>query len=331
MLHPVLLYHSISNSNQSKYAHNVTPQNFIKQINFLSFFFEFCFVDDLYIKTSRPKLALTFDDAYKNLNDIALPFLHSLSIPATIFWCPGISSKPFWRDMIRVILSSEQATQHFISYFNLQFPETPITPTNLYSVTKSAGVNSLSVEEIARDTIHRFSLSVESHTMDSLEISQVASKYKNIKIGNHSLSHHNLCSLTDEQLFHDIDISQSQLHDIFPQSKLSNYYSIPFGGSDSFNHNIINYLRDADFAGCLLSRSRLQIAKTKCDVSLNQVITRPKHFVLIERIMPSDTGLFGLLSILFKSLIRSVYYIFRSQLFIFSDKIRSLRNEKYVY
>ena len=180
--------------------------------------------------------------------------------------------------MIRLILSSEQATQHFISTFHLQFPEIAITPTNLYSVTKSPVVNSLLVEELAKTTIQRFSLSVESYTMNSYEISQVALKYKNIMIGNHSLSHYNLCSLTDDQLINDIDISQSNLHQFLPYSKVSNYFSIPFGGSDSFNHNIINYLHDVNYAGCLLSRSRLQIGNTKCDVSSNRLITKIKYF-----------------------------------------------------
>jgi len=51
---------------------------------------------------TRPRLAITFDDGWKDTAEIAFPLLHKYSIPATVFVCPGLAGKsfPFWPERV---------------------------------------------------------------------------------------------------------------------------------------------------------------------------------------------------------------------------------------
>lgn len=49
----------------------------------------------------RPHAAITFDDAYRGVIDVALPVLHRRGIPATIFVAPGLlGDRSLWWDLL---------------------------------------------------------------------------------------------------------------------------------------------------------------------------------------------------------------------------------------
>ena len=84
----VLCYHSISSDNSLV---DVTREQFISHLEYLEKKFEFITLEDVtgYIKgdkiISRPSVAITFDDGYKDLVDIVLPILETRNIPAAVF------------------------------------------------------------------------------------------------------------------------------------------------------------------------------------------------------------------------------------------------------
>jgi len=303
----ILLYHSVSDDPCGKYAHNVSSSNFIQHINFLSHFFEFCHVDDLHNKSNKPRLALTFDDAYMNLFDTALPYLNSRSIPATIYWSPGISPDPFWRDIIREILTSAPATNYFVRLLNEHFLDVDFTPKSVYSLSKSEHVNSLIVHKLAHKTLNYFNLTVRAHTMSQSDIKRALSQYNNLHVGNHSFNHYNLTTLDEDQLSSDVARSHQLLTLISPDKTRSDYFSIPFGGSESFNIKVIQALSAKNYRGCLLSRGRLHLKNYRFSSASNSS-QFPFGFLLIERIMPSDTGISGLTKTISTAFIRSIYY-----------------------
>lgn len=53
-------------------------------------------------KSSRPRVAITFDDGWKDTAEIASPLLNKYDIPAAVFVCPGLagSGLPFWPEQI---------------------------------------------------------------------------------------------------------------------------------------------------------------------------------------------------------------------------------------
>lgn len=84
----VLAYHSISDDSTIVDIH---PSEFKKQIDILRASCEFISPDDVieYIqnekKFSKPAVALTFDDGYKDLMTYVMPYLSQYSIPASVF------------------------------------------------------------------------------------------------------------------------------------------------------------------------------------------------------------------------------------------------------
>lgn len=94
----ILQYHHVSNNTPP--STSISPQKFIEHLNFLATH-QYQVVD---LNTSIDKLrqgntlpekaiAITFDDGYLNLMDVALPELFKRGLPATIFVNPGLLSQ----------------------------------------------------------------------------------------------------------------------------------------------------------------------------------------------------------------------------------------------
>lgn len=53
------------------------------------------------VESSRPSVAITFDDAYRGALDLGIPELLSRGLPATVFVSPGLLGAPgFWWDLL---------------------------------------------------------------------------------------------------------------------------------------------------------------------------------------------------------------------------------------
>ena len=86
----ILYYHGVCDSE---------TESFRKQIKYIA---EYCDVVNLNLITdipinNKPKIAITFDDAFENLQTNALPVLRKYNLPATIFVPAGnLGEKPRW-------------------------------------------------------------------------------------------------------------------------------------------------------------------------------------------------------------------------------------------
>jgi peptidoglycan/xylan/chitin deacetylase (PgdA/CDA1 family) len=58
-------------------------------------------------KSPRPRLAITFDDGWRDNCSNALPIAESFGLPFTVFICPGLvgQNNPFWPEQVSALLS----------------------------------------------------------------------------------------------------------------------------------------------------------------------------------------------------------------------------------
>lgn len=84
----VLLYHSVGGLSNGTYPWDVSRELFREQMRVLSRSFEFVDLRTV-IETNAPekRIAVTFDDAFRNVYDAAVPILREFDIPATVFVC----------------------------------------------------------------------------------------------------------------------------------------------------------------------------------------------------------------------------------------------------
>jgi len=83
----VLLYHSVGGVSGTDYRWDVPVSVFREQIVQLSARYEFVDLETLATTTdrSRKRIAVTFDDGFRNVYENALPVLEAFDVPATLF------------------------------------------------------------------------------------------------------------------------------------------------------------------------------------------------------------------------------------------------------
>lgn len=86
----VLLYHSVGGIAGAEYDWNLTEQQFQKQMRLVSNQFEPVPLSELTEPDpDRKRVAVTFDDGFRNFAETAAPILKAFQVPATVFVCPA--------------------------------------------------------------------------------------------------------------------------------------------------------------------------------------------------------------------------------------------------
>lgn len=87
----VVLYHSIGGVTGANYRWNLPVKHFHAQIKNLNERFEIVDLATLFeqSKPGQKRIAITFDDAFRNVYKNAIPILRKLGLPATIFLSPS--------------------------------------------------------------------------------------------------------------------------------------------------------------------------------------------------------------------------------------------------
>ena len=100
----ILLYHGVTESKSygiENYSDkHISSTEFEKQMKFLKENKKVVSIRD--IKKESDSVAITFDDTFKNVKDVALPILKKYDIPATFFISTGFigNNRNFWVDRI---------------------------------------------------------------------------------------------------------------------------------------------------------------------------------------------------------------------------------------
>ena len=112
----VLLYHRVTRRALDPEMLCVTPEHFRAQMRHLKEQCRLVRFEEEWPRSTRPAVAVTFDDGYADNALEALPILEELGVPATFFVSTdGIGSfREFWWDeLVRLILSGEAFPEGF--------------------------------------------------------------------------------------------------------------------------------------------------------------------------------------------------------------------------
>lgn len=89
----ILLYHSVGGVPGSDYDYDLPEALFREQIRLLSGQFEPVDLGTLFedrVGDDRKAMAVTFDDGFRNVHDVAAPILREFDVPATVFVCSDL-------------------------------------------------------------------------------------------------------------------------------------------------------------------------------------------------------------------------------------------------
>ena len=238
----ILNYHRVLPSNKidnSLVNIAVSTDNFINQLNFLKKNFDIISLDDLLIhlksKSNEFKIAMTFDDGYKDNLDYAYPILEKFKAPATIYIITKfINNKfiPWWVKLDHFITNNKKIFDNKKKIFELY--KNKILFSDQLTIDKKV----LSI--IGKNNKFKYN----KIFLDQKEI-QYLGKQKLITIGSHSHSHYNFSQLTQEQTLSEFKTSKFILEKII-KKKIS-HFSYPYGGPKNIDFRFTKFLKNLGF------------------------------------------------------------------------------------
>ncbi|MDD2345523.1 MAG: polysaccharide deacetylase family protein [Bacteroidales bacterium] len=224
----VFCFHRISDEVSPAYQ-PIPPKTFDKIISYLSKKYFIVPINDISSKntTNKPKAVITFDDAYYDFYEYALPILDKYKIPSVqhvITSCAN-DGKTFWTQRLNKIIDS-----YFFHKKNIRIPdlnielsvksyrETQMSSLKLYYLLLDNPNRSLFIENIAKNAPDV----VEDTKMMNWDNIKDCMKY-NVLFGSHTHTHQNLSVLNEVDLHNEIGLSVGSI-----RSKIGNCVSLAF-------------------------------------------------------------------------------------------------------
>ena len=238
----ILVYHRVLPLNKidnSLVNISVSVNNFINQINYLKKNFDIISLDDLLVhlksKSNKFKIAITFDDGYKDNLKYAYPILERFKAPATIYVITkfiGNKCMPWWIKLDHFIKNNSKIFGDKKKIF--EFYKNDILLRDQLTIDK----------KILSIIGKKKKLEYNKIFLDQKEI-QYLSKQKFITIGSHSHSHYNFSQLTHEQTLSEFKTSKSILERITKKKII--HFSYPYGGHQNINFKFNNLLKNLGY------------------------------------------------------------------------------------
>jgi peptidoglycan/xylan/chitin deacetylase (PgdA/CDA1 family) len=86
----ILVYHTISSPPEPLPGEiDISPEAFVRQLDWLKRWRAVVPLNEMLTRTGRPRVAITFDDGFRDNLTVALPLLEKYSMPATVFVTAG--------------------------------------------------------------------------------------------------------------------------------------------------------------------------------------------------------------------------------------------------
>ena len=238
----ILNYHRVLPPNKidnSLVNISVSTDNFLYQLHYLKKNFDIISLDDLLLhlqsKSNEFKIAITFDDGYRDNLDYAYPILEKFKAPATIYIITKfINNKfiPWWVKLDHFITNNKKIADNKKKIFEL------------YKKKILFG-DQLTVDKKILSIIGKNNkIEYNKVFLDQKEIKYL-SKQKLIAIGSHSHSHYNFSQLTQVQTLTEFKTSKSILEKIIKKKIF--HFSYPYGGHLNINFKFTKLLQNLGY------------------------------------------------------------------------------------
>lgn len=241
--------------------HNVTPEEFYKQISWYKHHFDIVSLDELFRRKYKGGcVAITFDDAYKSVFDNALPILEEFSVPAAVFVIGNtLNGEIFWRDKIRFIIANG-LIKEFIRFARSKSNlELNINEDNFYKKTKSTSFLKRIHNQRLDNWLDYFFIRNNLHKSLDRYCVQKPEDLPNhplLSYGNHTYNHYVLSTLSNKEIENDLLKNDALIKSLSPK-KLVHVLSVPFGRESSLNNVVVDICKKLNYRGLLLSNNRL--------------------------------------------------------------------------
>lgn len=299
---PSFLYHALYRKDEIPFSgenfHNVTPENFEKQLEELKKKFEIVFLDEVFEliasgKSIKGVCSISFDDAYKSVFTNAVPILETLQVPGTVFLNSGFRQRPFWRDLVRKAIELG-VEKDLMKFCNGGLGRDVFSDSsNFYKESKrEAKVLSNEIAPLIWQFFEEYHPTVNGEIKGNFAGPELLKDYKFLKIGNHSSDHFFLNQLSKEDQAQQIEDSQKFL-DGYDLNRTT-CFSLPFGGSRTINQDSIDIMKGMGYESFVLSSGMYSMdftsRKNEIDLNLNGLLFG-------NRIMVQDKPVIDLKSI----------------------------------
>lgn len=253
----VLTYHRVADPKQSLTLDprliSADPQMFQKQMHYLTKHYQVVSLETvlntLERGTNLPKNAvlITFDDAYADLNEHALPIIQSMRLPATIFVptaYPDHPERSFWWDRIyRAFLMTERDKFYTESLGALPIKTNEECQQSVRQIKKRLRtLPALEAENFVDEICDQLQskVLVQKSVMSWQELRQLAKA--GITIGAHTRTHPYLICLSATEAKEEIVGSQADL-----QREIGEVLPVFCYPNGDHNDAIVNLLKQANF------------------------------------------------------------------------------------
>ena len=275
---PVLCYHAVADDpgDPAERLHAVRPDTLRAQLAWLARRFQVVRLAELARRDDWAGLAaVTFDDGYRSAVATGWPILRDAGLPATFFLIgEGLATGTFWRERVRTVIR-HGLVEAFLAAAGGDPAAADVRPERFYKDSKTPGRDHARFDRL-------LAAFLADRGLDPRERNPLAGAAElpaepGFAVGNHSARHYVAAGLSDADKRAEIADGQAAL----ARRGLADgpFYAVPFGGADDVDARTLAAVREAGYAGALLSRSDLN----------GPVPARSADgLLLVERLMPAD-------------------------------------------
>ena len=252
----ILLYHGVTESKSNgieNYSNkHIQSIEFEKQMKWIDENKNVVSIRD--IKDKPNSVAVTFDDTFKNIHDVALPILKKYNIPATFFISTGFigTDKNFWVDRIEHMINfSKQDKIEFDGdsfdvrdYWNKIYSLSQIK-SKLKKCNPLDRENFLENIKLQTGWVDDNVDNYKNLNVDEVKMLDCPPMYE---VGGHTVNHEILSYLTEDKLDYEVSECVQTLESIV--NRKIDLFSYPEGQENHYNQKVIDCLKRNNVTIC---------------------------------------------------------------------------------